>query len=88
MKLPFVSRKKFEIQVNNNKVLNESRAALREEYIKLQEDAIDLRELNKRLGNELDIQAEKLDIARKELSRIKSLCTKNGIDYKKTKKVK
>ena len=86
MKLPIVSRKKYEILKQNNKVLNETKMQSANKCIELQKDVIKYVEINRDLGNELDVITEKLKEKKKEISNLKRLLTKNGISYKKENK--
>ena len=86
IKLPFVSRKKYETSQNNLKVLNDSKMQLSRKYIEVQQDYAVLQDINKDLGNELEKISIALQNTKKELSNMKRLLTKNGIEYKKVKK--
>lgn len=93
MKLPFVSRKKYEIARNNLKVESEARQKIRKEYIDFQlkssnrDLAYQQMEDNcKQLCDRLDFMGEELTDAKKEIKRLKTLLTRNGIEYKKEEK--
>ena len=85
MKLPIVSRKKYEILKNNNRVLNEARSEVDARCVKLQIDYAKLKATNTELGNQIDIFEVILDEKKKEIANLKRLLTKNGIKYKKEK---
>ena len=89
IKLPFVSRKKYEIARNNLKVESEARQKLRKEYIdfqlKSQNRDISYSQLEdncRELCNRLEYMEEKEKDYKKEIKKLKTLCTKNGIIYK------
>ena len=78
MKLPIVSRKKYDILKNSYKVLNEARLELSKAY---QESQI----ANNKLGNAIEKYDLDLKESKKEIDNLKRLLTKNGIKYKKEK---
>lgn len=86
MKLPIVSRKTLERVKQNLKVMNDTRSALYKQYISLQEEHKVLKENHTELLNLCDKQGYDIDDLKKELKRLKTLCTKNGIAYKKEEK--
>lgn len=93
MKLPFVSRTKYETARNNLRVESEARQTLREEYIAFQKKSAK-RDLSyqqiedncKELCNRLEFMEEKEKDYKKEIKYLKRLCTINGIEYKKEEK--
>jgi hypothetical protein len=93
MKLPIVSRKKYEIARNNLKVESEARNRLRKEFIDFQtkssirDMAYQQMEDNcKELCNRLEFMEEKEKDYKREIKALKTLLTKNGIEYKKEEK--
>ena len=68
---------------NNNKLLFERNTNLNKANLALQRAVKDLENKNRELGNELVITSEILDDKRKEIKRLKTLLTKNGINYRK-----
>lgn len=86
IKLPFVSRKKYELALENYKALNKARMELHNMYVSVQKDLLYYQETNVELGNQLDIATQKLNDTKKEVAVLKRLLTKNGIEYKKEKK--
>lgn len=85
MKLPFVSRKQYELLESNYRVVSAARKDLNNEFVKVQKNLKELENTNRELGialnkNEVDILEYK-----KELKRLKTLLTKNKIEYKKEK---
>lgn len=79
IKFPFVSRKKYEILVENIKVTNNARAALANVFKEVQEE-------NVKLGIEIERLNEEIKDKKKEISNLKRLLTKNKISYKKEEK--
>lgn len=88
MKLPIVSRKKYEILQNNINLLNKQRMEITKKYQELQKEFNEQRKTNIDLGNEIDEIIEKLKNTRKEIANLKRTLTKNGIEYKKVKNEK
>lgn len=86
MKLPIVSRKTLERVKQNLKVINESKMALYKEFIKLQEEHKVLKRNYDDAFNLAEKQGYDIDDLKKEVARLKCLCTKNGIKYKKESK--
>ena len=90
MKLPFVSRAKYETARNNLRVESEARQKIRKAYIELQEKSAtrdlayqQMEDNCKQICDRLDYMAEKEKEYKKEIKHLKTLCTKNGIEYKK-----
>lgn len=88
MKLPIVSRKKYEMLKKNNKALNEARLELSKEYQKSQLEIKDLSKINCDLGNKMILDNEEKKELKKEIANLKRLLTKNHIEYKKEKEKK
>lgn len=99
MKLPIVSRKKYErleelfdIQVKNNEKLNEARISANNDLIDFQKQILEMLPVKHNIKLLDDIktnfseQAEKIKEQKKEISRFKSLLIRNGISYKKAEK--
>lgn len=97
MKLPFVSRKKYETARNNLKVESEARQKIRKEFVKYQlevKEKDDKRNLAyqqmedncKQLCNRLEYMEEKEKDYKKEIKRLRQLCTRHNIEYKKEEK--
>ena len=93
MKLPIVSRKKYEIARNNLKIESEARNRLRKEFVDFQvksatrDIAYQQMEDNcKELCNRLEFMEEKEKDYKCEIKALKTLLTKNGITYKKEEK--
>lgn len=78
MKLPFVSRKKYEIARNNYKVAMEGQSELKKKYIQAQEDF-------SKLCIKVEADSYMISDLKKEIKRLKTLLSKNGIEYKKEK---
>ena len=85
MKLPIVSRKKYEILKENNRILNEARSEADARCVKLQINYGKVRSENIELGNQIEVLNLMLDEKKKEIANLKRLLTKNGIKYKKEK---
>lgn len=94
MKLPFVSRKKYEIARNNLKKMQEARTQLEKDYIKYQKEQKEINEKRnlaysqmedncKQLCDRLEFMEEEMKDLKNEIKRLKTLCTKNGIIYDK-----
>lgn len=97
MKLPFVSRKKYDRARRNYEVEAEARRKMRENYIKAQEewserDSIrnesygQMEDNCKRLCDRLDYMECELKDAKNEIKRLRQLCTRNNVVYKKEEK--
>lgn len=102
MKLPIVNRTKYErleelfdIQVKNNEELNKARTRVNDDYRNYQLNTLSLIPEKERKYNLPIIDNLKLLInnrdneikeQKKEISRLKSLLTRNGISYKKAEK--
>ena len=85
MKLPIVSRKKYEILQNNINLINKQRIEITKNYQKFQQEYYKMKGANLDLGNGLEIINTKLLEKQKECANLKRLLTKNGIEYKKGK---
>lgn len=79
IKLPFVSRKKYDTAKENLAIMNGARIQLNERLEKLSKE-------NREAGLEIEKFATKAEELKKENTRLKTLLTKNGIKYKKEKK--
>ena len=88
MKLPIVSRKKYEMLKKNNKALNDARLEVSKAYQESQKTNDKLSEENRTLGNCYDLVSLELKEAKKEIANLKRLLTKNHIEYKKAKEKK
>lgn len=86
MKLPIVSRKKYERARNNFNKMTEAKTELQKKYVECQILKNDLEEANKILVNNIEIIKQDKENLKKEIVRLKTLCTKNGIKYKKEEK--
>lgn len=78
MKLPIISRKKYEMLKENNKALNDARLEISKAYQESQKT-------NGKLGNTIEKYDLDLKEAKKEIANLKRLLTKNHIEYKKVK---
>lgn len=85
MKLPFVSRKKYEVLENNFKLTSAARRDLNNEFVRVQRDLVELQTTNRNLGIELDKCEVDIVEYKKEIKRLKFLLSKNKINYKKEK---
>ena len=85
-KFPLVSRKKYEIAINNLKVLNDAKMSLAKSFGRAQKELMDALSINRDLGNDIETYVTKLGEKTKEIARLKRLLTKNGIEYKKVNK--
>ena len=88
MKLPIVSRKKYEMLKKNNKALNDARLEISKAYQECQKTNSKLNEENRTLGNCYDLVSLELKETKKEVANLKRLLTKNHIEYKKVKEKK
>jgi hypothetical protein len=88
MKLPIVSRKKYEIALSNLKVLNEGRLQSSKRNIELQKENIELKDTNVELSNQLETKVLKLKEKTIELANIKRWLKRNNIEYKPIKEKK
>lgn len=86
MKLPIVSRKRFELMKDNFKKSMEARHELQKNYVAEQIAHTKLHEKIRVLANENEYLATQIDDLKKENKRLKSLCTRNHIVYKKEAK--
>lgn len=86
IKFPLVSRKQYEIAIQNAKVLNETKMQVAKKYAEVQKELYETLQLNVELGNDISCYVEKLGEKQREIARLKRLLTKNGIEYKKEKK--
>ena len=86
IKFPLVSRKKYEIAINNLKVLNDTKMSLAKNFGRVQQELMDTLSINRDLGNDIESYVTKLGEKTKEIARLKRLLTKNGIEYKKENK--
>lgn len=78
----FKTRKNLKIQMENNKLLNEQMIKLRRENIEYQKQIQRLLSTNQEIG----LENTKIDILKKEVKRLKTLLTKNKINYEKENK--
>ena len=78
MKLPIVSRKKYEMLKENNKALNDARLEISKAHQ-------DLQKTNNELGNTIEKYDLDLKEAKKEIANLKRLLTRNHIEYQKSK---
>ena len=69
--------------IKNNKILFERNTELNKFCIELQNQVKDLREKNKELENSLVVASESLADKKKECKKLKTLLTKNNIEYRK-----
>ena len=86
IKFPLVSRKKYEIAINNLKVLNDTKMSLAKNFGRVQKELVNALSINRDLGNDIESYVVKLGEKTKEIARLKRLLTKNGIEYKKENK--
>jgi hypothetical protein len=86
IKFPLVSRKKYEIAIQNAKVLNETKMQVAKKYAEVQKELYETLQINVELGNDISCYVAKLGEKTKEIARLKRLLTKNGIEYKKENK--
>lgn len=86
MKLPIVSRRTLERVKQNLKVINESKMELNRQYVALQEEKQKILSYNSELSSLVEKQGYDIADLKKEVARLKCLCTKNGIKYKKENK--
>lgn len=86
IKFPLVSRKQYEIAIQNAKVLNETKMQVAKKFAEVQKELYETLQLNVELGNDISCYVEKLGEKQREIARLKRLLTKNGIEYKKEKK--
>ena len=86
IKFPLVSRKKYEIAINNLKVLNDTKMSVAKNFGRVQQELMDTLSINRDLGNDIESYVNKLGEKTKEIARLKRLLTKNGIEYKKENK--
>lgn len=85
MKLPFVSRKKYELLKNNYEIASAARRDLNLSYVRVQNEKRTEEEINRELGINLDKASEDIVELKKEIKRLRTLLTKNKIEYKKEK---
>lgn len=85
MKLPFVSRKKYELVESNYKLASAARKDLNKEFVRVQNELITYQTTNRELGNTLEKTEDDIIELKKEVKRLKTLLTKNNIEYKKEK---
>ena len=92
IKLPFVSRKKYENAKRNLKQMAEARQQLENAFVENQkkylvacENFKALQDTNREIGNRMEFMACQIDDLKKENKKLKTLLTKNGIKYKKEK---
>lgn len=94
MNLPFVSRKEYDRVKKNYEVEAEARREVRKRYVEAQEDWLkkdktrtetynQMEDNCKQLCNRLEYMEEREKDLKKEIKNLKTLCTKNGIIYKK-----
>lgn len=94
MKLPFVTRKKYEKMKKNYEIESEARREIRKKFIEFQEKTKEKDERRnesysqmddncKELCNRLEFYELELEDKKKEIRTLKGLLTKNGIKYKK-----
>ena len=76
----FVSKKKLK---NNNDILFKRNTELNKFCIELQQQVSKLNNTNKDLMNQIMILDDKLVEKKKECKKLKTLLTKNNIEYKK-----
>ena len=81
MKLPIVSRKKYETLKKNNKALNDARLKISKAYEENQKTNVEL-------GNTIEKYVLDLKESKKEIANLKRLLTRNHIEYKKVKEKK
>lgn len=93
-KLPFVSKKEYNRVKKNYEVEAEARRKIRKAFIDYQMETIDkdnrrneaysqMEDNCKQLCNRLEFMECEMGDLKKEIKRLKTLCTKNGIEYKK-----
>ena len=93
MKLPFVSRRKYENARNNLSMMTQARSQIEKAYKEYQAETREkdikrntaysqMEDNCKQLCNRLEYYECKLDSAKKEIKRLKTLCTRNGVKYK------
>lgn len=82
----FGTKKKLKIQMNNNKILNEQNQNLRKENINYQAMIKEMKIVNNDFSKMIDEYSIKINDLKKEIKVLKSLLTKNGINYKKEDK--
>lgn len=85
MKLPFVSRKKYELLESNYKVTSNARRDLNRDFVRVQEELKKQEGINRELGISLEKESDDIVELKKELKRLRTLLTKNKIEYKKEK---
>ena len=94
MKLPFVSRKEYNRIKKNYEVEAEARRTLRKQYVDAQMDWQERDSIRnesygqmedncKRLCDRLDYMECELKDAKNEIKRLRQLCTRNNVVYKK-----
>lgn len=97
MKLPFVTRKKYEKMKKNYEIESEARREIRKKFIEFQEKTKEkderrnesysqMEDNSKELCNRLEFYELELNDLKKENRVLKATLTKNGIKYKKKEK--
>lgn len=87
MKLPFVSRNKYEILEEMNDDLSRSLKTIhkiyddeKEKHLKCEEE---FKKTTKAMASSIDKSAVEINDLKAEVKRLKTLCTRNGISYEK-----
>ena len=86
MKMPFISRKKYEIARANYRVAMEGQTDLKKKYIECQESLNSLRNEASKLCEKVEVDDYVIKDLKKEIKRLKTLLTQNGIVYKREAK--
>lgn len=78
-------RNKLDIQMSNNKMMNEKIVGISKENVKYQEKIQELTTIQKTFDKTIEQTLLENNDLKKELKRLKTLLTKNKIEYKKEK---
>lgn len=79
----FKSKKLLNIQIENNKIMNKRNIELNNSNIKLQKEKNALLEDIEEMVKEHQLLIDNNEINKKEIKRLKTLLTKNNIQYNK-----
>lgn len=78
-------RNKLDIQMSNNKMMNEKIVGISKENVKYQEKIQELTTIQKTFDKTIEQTLLENNDLKKELKRLRTLLTKNKIEYKKEK---